>query len=53
MKDRLQPISEAFVYGSPEQILSFSYRRVAAAPRRAGKERKVPMGGRNGCKHRN
>jgi hypothetical protein len=53
MKERLQPISEAFIYGSPEQILSFSYRRVAAAPRRSLKQKKAVKGERYGCKQRN
>ncbi|MCG8486000.1 MAG: hypothetical protein MI756_00865 [Chromatiales bacterium] len=53
MKARLQPISEAFLYGSPEQILGFSCRRVAVPPRRAVKQKKAQMGGRDGCKQRN
>ncbi|MEJ2621598.1 MAG: hypothetical protein P8163_15445 [Candidatus Thiodiazotropha sp.] len=53
MKGRFEPICEAFVYGSPEKILSFTYRRVAATPRRAVKPKKDPIGDSDGCKHRN
>ncbi|MEJ2426194.1 MAG: hypothetical protein P8101_17390 [Candidatus Thiodiazotropha sp.] len=33
MKDIRQPLSEDFVYGSPERIPAYSYRWIPAQPR--------------------
>ena len=54
MKSLRQPLSEAFVYGSPERIPGFSFRWVApvGAKRKTGKSA-VKKGARNACKFQN
>lgn len=51
MKRRLQPLSERFVYGSPEQPSPGAYRWVAAdkgpAGSRSKQQREVPHVGRH------
>lgn len=53
MKSRRQPLSEAFVYGSPERLPGFSFRWVQATPQLAMKKSDRQMGGGYERKHRN
>jgi hypothetical protein len=52
MKSRRQPLSEAFVYGSPEQMPAFSFRWVSAATRKPLKQKLRRSEGSYACKFR-
>ncbi|MES9834630.1 MAG: hypothetical protein ABW157_03865 [Candidatus Thiodiazotropha sp. LLP2] len=53
MKSRRQPLSEAFVYGSPEQVPGFSFRWACTDLRQTEKLKKRQTGGRDERKSRN
>ncbi|MES9940507.1 MAG: hypothetical protein ABW104_10010 [Candidatus Thiodiazotropha sp. 6PLUC2] len=53
MKNRRQPLSEAFVYGSPERMPGFSFRWTYNGLRQAEGLKKRERGGRDERKSRN